>query len=119
MYSSFTFSHSLKEKPIIAIEVRVVWDKFVFYGGAGGTYAAYTIKSNNNGPGGYFGDQMTTKRGQFLFSLWDGDRKLKTSNGMAEIKKSSKLTWPLNLDRCKRNCQDCGMSHLGDVKKAG
>ena len=115
MYSSFTFPHSLKTKPIIAVEVRVVWDKFIFYGGAGGTYAAYTIGTANGGPGGYFGDQMTPSRGQFLFSLWDGDRKLWAK----EVKKSDKLTWPLNMDRCKRNCQDCGVSHLKDVKKAG
>ena len=119
MYSSFTFSHSLKAKPIIGVEVRVVWDEFKFYnGGAGGTYAAYTIGSNRRGPGGYFGDQMTNTRGQFLFSLWDGDRKVK-NKGETVIKKSSRLTWPLDMDRCKRNCQDCGMSHLGGVKKAG
>ena len=123
MYTSFTFSRSLKVEPIIGVEVRVVWNKFVFFNdGKGGTYAAYTIGSNNKGPGGYFGDQMTNKRGQFLFSLWDGDRKEKSKKstyGKQKIKKSSRLAWPLNIDRCKRNCQDCGIPGMEGVKKEG
>ena len=122
MYIYFKFSHSLKNKPIIAIETSVVWNKFEFHTGgsdaSGGTFAAYQISSNNGGPGGYFGDQMRPKfKGTFRFSLWDGDRKVRV-NGKSEIKKSSKLAWPLNMDRCKRNCQDCNMPHQKHLKKA-
>ena len=56
--------------------------------------------------------------GQFLFSFWDGDRFKGTGKDKEPIK-SSKLAWPIDLSKCKRNCQDCGIKHLQELKKLG
>lgn len=56
--------------------------------------------------------------GQFIFSIWDEDR----WSGSGENKKpkaSKKLTWPLYMRNCRRNCQDCGMQHLKPWQQKG
>ena len=57
--------------------------------------------------------------GQFIFSIWDGDRTFRDKDGDKQIKKSSKLAWPIDMKNCKRNCQDCGMAALKEIGKKG
>jgi len=56
--------------------------------------------------------------GQFIFSFWDGDRFV-GSGASKEPVKASQLAWPVDLGRCKRNCQDCSLKHLRSLKKKG
>jgi len=56
--------------------------------------------------------------GSFIFSIWDGDR-VTRRNGVKEIKKSSKLAWPVRGKNCRRNCQDCGLPSLNHLAKQG
>ena len=56
--------------------------------------------------------------GQFIFSLWDGDRFVGSGSNKQPIK-SSRLAWPIDLTNCKRNCQDCGIQHLKPLKELG
>ena len=106
---------------MVKMKVKVKWDDLQFSpyntNKKGGVYVSYTI-GVKDGPGGYFGIQIKANGGQFIFSIWDADRWTKVKNKKV-IKKSSKLTWPLDMKRCHRNCQDCGMSDLRDEKKLG
>jgi len=117
MYGYMGFNPSLRTSPMVGMSVTVKWDALQYapynIKKKGGVYAAYTIKSKS-GPSGYFGVQLK-KSGQFLFSIWDGDR----MSVDREAKKSSQLTWPLDMTHCKRNCQDCGMKHLKATKAKG
>ena len=56
--------------------------------------------------------------GQFIFSIWDANR-TKKFNGVKKAIKSNKLAWPIDTKNCKRNCQDCGIAYLRDLKRQG
>jgi len=109
MYGRMTFNPSLKEKEMTKMNVQVKWNDLQFApyntNKKGGVYASYTI-GTKDAQGGYFGVQLHARGGQFIFSIWDADRWTPSK----KPKPSSKLAWPLNMNKCKRNCQDCGNS---------
>lgn len=99
-YGSFDFRPSVEAKHFFNVSATIRIDEFEANpngggsrGGKGGLYVAYTL-GHHEGPGGYFGIQISHKGGQFLFSLWD----------------KGKWTWPMS-ERCKRNCNDCGKNN--------
>eukprot|EP00111_Clytia_hemisphaerica_P012708 TCONS_00037389-protein len=123
MYGRMTFNPPLSQKPMTSFEVDVEWNDLQFHPTEnrhkrGGVYVSYTM-GMKNGPGGYFGVQMGGTYGGFIFSIWDGDRTYRLSNGKKQVKKSTKLVWPMDLRNCKRNCQDCGLPSLRDIAKRG
>ena len=56
--------------------------------------------------------------GQFIFSFWDDGRFSKSGNEKIPVK-ARNLVWPVDMERCKRNCQDCGMASLREFIKTG
>merc|ERR1719265_2499579 len=63
------------------------------------------------------GAQIKPHSGQFIFSIWDGDR----WNGKGHSKTpkaSTQLVWPLDA-ACRRNCQDCALAELRAFKARG
>jgi len=121
-YGFMKFLPDLNTKPLTKMEVEVQWDDLQFapYNPhkKGGVYISYTIKQHKR-QGGYLGAQLHASRGSFKFSIWDGDRWDSSAGHHKQPKPSSQLVWPLNMDTCKRNCQDCGLPDLRPWKKKG
>ncbi|XP_066933733.1 uncharacterized protein [Clytia hemisphaerica] len=122
MYGTAIFRTSLSKKPMTSLEVDIEWNALKFHPTEniqkkGGVYIAYTT-GMKGGPGGYFGVQIKGNGGQFIFSIWDGDRTFQ-KDGEKQIKKSTKLAWPIDMKNCKRNCQDCGIAALKEIGKEG
>lgn len=120
MYGEFVFSPSLDKKPATDVSVSVIWEDIVqapWRSNAGGVYAAWTF-GVKDGPAGYMGAQIKPHSGQFIFSIWDGNR----WNGRGHSKTpkaSNQLVWPLDTTFCKRNCQDCALAELREWKRQG
>ena len=121
MYGEMVLEPTLKAKPMINMSIQVKWDDLQFSphntNKNGGVYVAYVI-NNGDGLGGYFGIQLHSRGGMLLFSIWDGDRWDK-SGAERVPKPSSKMVWPMNMEQCKRNCQDCGLPYLVPWKREG
>lgn len=88
----------------------------------GGVYASYTWKTKTakTGPYGYFGSQLKPAgfgSSLLIFSVWDGDRWSGTGKDKT-VKVSNALAWPLD-SQCKRNCQDCALASLAELREKG
>ena len=114
LYLQYDFEPSLKDVPATDISVEVNWNSTadIRKWGKNGIFASQTIGSAD-GPGGYFGSQVTggSTEGQLIFSVWDEARK----QGMcAHPSQAPNTTWcahqhsfPLS-GTCRRHCLDCG-----------
>jgi hypothetical protein len=138
------FDPPLLERPALQFRSAIQWDEFGQAPGSlssGGVYAAWYfqmgVASSHEDPGyttpsGYMGAQVHSITGNdagFIFSVWDGDRTL-GSGHETQFKASSSLVWPLSNNevqrdefefspQCQRNCQDCSLEHLQELKKQG
>jgi len=121
MYAHYTHSPSLEEMPTTNVSTSVLWQDWVVGpyrppGNPGGVYASWVFKTatGNSAPGGYYGAQVK-KNSMFLFSVWDGVRF--EGGDKSKPVPSDKLAWPLDMTNCKRNCQDCGLPELQELKE--
>ena len=74
MYGRMTFEPSINNKKMTSMEVDVAWDALEFHPTQnqkkkGGVYVAYTL-GMKDGPGGYFGVQITASRGDLANKLF-------------------------------------------------
>eukprot|EP00419_Tripos_fusus_P048638 CAMPEP_0172816088 /NCGR_PEP_ID=MMETSP1075-20121228/12206_1 /TAXON_ID=2916 /ORGANISM="Ceratium fusus, Strain PA161109" /LENGTH=458 /DNA_ID=CAMNT_0013656015 /DNA_START=38 /DNA_END=1411 /DNA_ORIENTATION=+ len=112
LYAEWHFEKpTLDEVGATNISVAIEWEDFALapWMDGGGVFASFKIGTTSGGtsaPGGYFGAQIWgpgETGGQFIFSIWDNVE-------------SNRKTWPLNLKRCHRNCQDCGKADTTGTK---
>jgi len=117
-----TFDPSPNQVPFTSVEVKTKWNYLKFNPKSnpdkkGGVYISYTT-GLKNGPGGYFGVQLTASGGKFLFSIWDEGRFIGSGHDK-KAKPADALAWPMDMVNCSRHCLDCALEELRPFREKG
>eukprot|EP00756_Hemistasia_phaeocysticola_P064779 Hpha_TRINITY_DN8058_c0_g1::TRINITY_DN8058_c0_g1_i1::g.140193::m.140193 len=119
LYAEYTYTTPLSKEPALEVAAAAEWthiSKMRQYG-KNGIFAAQPF-GVENGPGGYFGSQVTggSTNGTVLWSVWD--KALKTPR---QCPHAPNQTWCQHLHAfpvsgaCRRHCNDCGAAGHGQT----